>query len=98
MTENNGAKKKNEKPNNYVKTFRRGSIAANVFLRTAPGGFEYLDFCLSRAWKSTAEKEGYSQNFFSRNQRALHDVIDQACEFIDKAGQARSEEAQTQVA
>jgi hypothetical protein len=86
MTENNGAKKKKtEKPNNYVRTFRQGALGANVFRRTAPGGFEYLDFAITRAWKTNAEKEGYSQNFFAKNRAALHEVIDEACDFIEQS-------------
>ena len=83
MTETNESKKKSAKSNKYVTTFRCGAIAANVFERQAPGGFEYLDFSLSRAWKTPAGKEGYSQNFFATNVEALHSVIDQACEFIE---------------
>ena len=83
MSETNGDKSK-KKTNKYVKTFRNGAVAANVFSRQAPGGFEYLDFGLSRAWKTTNGKEGYSQSFFAKNQEALHEVIDQACHFIQQ--------------
>jgi hypothetical protein len=83
MTESNGsAKKKSKTNNNYVRTFRDGAVAANVFRRTAPGGFEYLDFSITRAWKVPSGKEGYSTNFFEKNREALHTVVDQACEFI----------------
>lgn len=75
-------KQKPMQPANYVKTFRRGAIAANVFRRTAPGGFEYLDFSLSRAWKTPAGKEGYSQSFFPHNDEALLAVIAEACDWI----------------
>ena len=68
--------------NNYVKTFRHGAIAANVFCRTAPGGLEYLDFSLSRSWKTSTDKEGYSQRFFAKNRDAMKLVIDDACDFI----------------
>jgi hypothetical protein len=78
----NETKKKTKKSGGYVKTFRLGAVAANIFHRRAPGGFEYLDFGLSRAWKTSGGKEGYSQNFFSGNSDALHAVIDQACHFI----------------
>ena len=83
MSETNGDKSK-RKTNKYVKTFRNGAVAANVFSRQAPGGFEYLDFGLSRAWKTTNGKEGYSQNFFAKNQEAFHEVIAQACHFIQQ--------------
>ena len=82
MNDVNETKKKGKKTNGYVKTFRLGAVAANVFRRQAPGGFKYLDFGLSRAWKSAGGKEGYSQNFFGSNAEALHAVIDQACHFI----------------
>ena len=88
MSESNGSekKKKNNKTNNYVKTCRHGAVAANVFCRTAPGGFEYLDFSLSRAWKAPNGKEGYSQNFFSKNRESIHAAVDDACDYIDDAG------------
>lgn len=84
MSEINESKSKKKDTSKYVKTFRNGAIAANVFARLAPGGFEYLDFGLSRAWKTTNGKDGYSQNFFAKNQDALHEVIDQACYFIQQ--------------
>jgi hypothetical protein len=84
MSETNGNKKNAKQTRNYVKTFRDGAVAANVFARRAPGGFEYLDFSLSRAWKTSNDKEGYSQSFFANNCEALHAVIDQACEFVDQ--------------
>jgi hypothetical protein len=84
MSETNGNKKNAKQTRNYVKTFRDGAVAANVFARRAPGGFEYLDFSLSRAWKTSNDKEGYSQSFFANNCEALHVVIDQACEFVDQ--------------
>ena len=86
MSEVNENKKKTKHTNNYVKTFRSGAVAANVFSRQAPGGFEYLDFSLSRAWKTAGGKEGYSQNFFAGNEEALHTVIEQASDFIDAHG------------
>ena len=82
MNEVQDIKKKRNRTNDYVKTFRCGAVAANIFRRQAPGGFEYLDFGLSRAWKSSNGKEGYSQNFFPGNCEPLHMVIDQACHYI----------------
>ena len=85
MSETNTVKKTKpaENPNNsYVKTYRHGAIAANVFCRTAPGGLEYLDFSLSRSWKTSTDKEGYSQRFFAKNRDAMKLVIDDACDFI----------------
>lgn len=65
------------------KVFRRGAIAASVWRRQAPSGFEYFDFSLSRAWKAkTTGREGYSLNFFSDNEGDLEQVIRQASSWI----------------
>ena len=82
MTEGTTTKKKREtqKP---LKTFRVGAIAASVWQRQTPTGFEYLDFSLSRSWKlKSGEKEGYSASFFHNNEDALVEVIEQAAAFI----------------
>lgn len=66
-----------------VKVIRNGAIAASIWRRQTSTGFEYLDFSLSRSWKmKTGDKEGYSQNFFERNEEALHEVIAEASDFI----------------
>ena len=82
MTEGTTTKKKRDtqKP---LKTFRVGAIAASVWQRQTPTGFEYLDFSLSRSWKlKSGEKEGYSTSFFHNNEEALVEVIEQAAAFI----------------
>ena len=82
MSDETTSKKKREtqKP---LKTFRVGAIAASVWQRQTPTGFEYLDFSLSRSWKlKSGEKEGYSTSFFHNNEDALVDVIKQAAAFI----------------
>ena len=82
MSDETTSKKKREtqKP---LKTFRVGAIAASVWQRQTPTGFEYLDFSLSRSWKlKSGEKEGYSTSFFHNNEDALVDVIEQAAAFI----------------
>ena len=82
MAEDTTTKKKREtqKP---LKTFRVGAIAASVWQRQTPTGFEYLDFSLSRSWKlKSGQKEGYSTSFFENNADALLDVVEQASEFI----------------
>jgi hypothetical protein len=89
MTKEKTPTKNPSKTNNYVRTFREGAVAANVFQRVAVGGFEYLDFSISRAWKTPGGKEGYSLNFFSKNRDAIHKVVDQACDFIADGEQAR---------
>ena len=66
-----------------VKTIRNGAIAANIWKRQTPTGFEYLDFSLSRSWKlKDGEREGYSSNFFDRNDEALIDVVTRAADYI----------------
>ena len=66
-----------------IKTFRVGAIAANVWQRQTPTGFEYLDYSLSRSWKlKSGEKEGYSTSFFHNNEEALIEVIEKATAFI----------------
>ena len=73
-------KRNQQKP---VKVFRVGAIAASVWKRQTPTGFEYLDFSLSRSWKlKSGEKEGYSTSFFHNNEAALVEVVKEACEFI----------------
>ena len=82
MTEPTSSKKKREtqKP---LKTFRVGAIAASVWQRQTPTGFEYLDFSLSRSWKlKSGEKEGYSTSFFHNNKDALIEVVEQATAFV----------------
>ena len=82
MAEDTTTKKKRDtqKP---LKTFRVGAIAASVWQRQTPTGFEYLDFSLSRSWKlKSGEKEGYSTSFFHNNEEALVEVIEQAAAFI----------------
>ena len=59
-----------------IKTIRQGAIAASIWKRQAPSGFEYFDFSLSRSWKTkNTGKEGYSNNFFSDNGEQLAEVI-----------------------
>lgn len=82
MAEENTSKKKRE-TQEPLKTFRVGAIAANVWQRQTPTGFEYLDFSLSRSWKlKSGEKEGYSTSFFHNNEEALIEVIEKATAFI----------------
>lgn len=83
----------NEKPQNHpVRVFRVGAVAASIWRRQTPTGFEYLDFSLSRSWKlKSGEREGYSQNFFETNEEALFDVIQQASRFIREQQSERAE-------
>lgn len=64
-------------------TLRRGAVAASVWKRQAPSGFEYFDFSLSRAWKAKSSgREGYSLNFFGDNYEQLNIVIKEASDWI----------------
>ena len=74
-------KKSQQQP---AKIIRHGSIAASIWKRQAPSGFEYYDFSLSRSWKSqTTDREGYSPNFFSRNEDELKQTISEASAWIE---------------
>ena len=56
---------KTTKESNYVNTIRSKvdpAIAANIFRRATQDGHTYLDYELSRAWK-TEKREGYSNRF-----------------------------------
>jgi len=73
-------KKTTAKP---IKTIRRGAIAASIWKRQAPSGFEYYDFSLSRSWKTQSTgREGYSPNFFAGNIEELHATIAEASSWI----------------
>ena len=66
-----------------VTTIREGAVAASIWCRQSSAGMEYLDFSLSRSWKSkSGDKEGYSQNFFETNEKAIVQVVIKACGFI----------------
>ena len=59
-----------------VETIRRGAIAASIWTRQSPAGFAYFDFSLSRSWKSLSTgRDGYSDNFFAKNEPELMEVI-----------------------
>lgn len=81
--------KKNNSPN-YVTTLRSETcpaIAANIFRRTTPDGHAYLDFEISRAWK-TENRQGYSSRFYSRNREGLKEVADRAADWIEQYPEA----------
>ncbi len=67
-------------------TVRDGSVAANIWRRQSQTGYPYYDFSLSRSYKSVSTgKEGYSQNYFGKNEAQLMKVIQGATEWIAKA-------------
>ena len=91
---NEPTKKTSVKP---VKTVRQGAVAANIWKRQAPSGFEYYDFSLSRSWKAKSSgREGYSPNFFVDNEEALGAVVREASTWI--ASQQASLQANNAVA
>ena len=75
---------------------REGGIAAMIWRRESTTGFPYYEYSISRSWKNQAGKTGYSQNYFSRNEAQLVNVIGQATKWIadaearDQAGQAEA--------
>ena len=85
-------KKDGPKP---IRTFRRGAIAANVWKRQTATGFEYLEYSLSRSWKTKdGKKEGYSSNFHDRNVDQLIEVIHEATAFIREYGSDAAPQAE----
>lgn len=82
-TETQGATTDRRETRKPAHTVRRGAIAANIWRRHTKAGAEYFDFSVSRAWKSEASgKQGYSANFFARNEPELLEVIQEASEWI----------------
>lgn len=81
---------KKKKVSNYVITLRSElcpAIAANIFRRSTPDGHPYLDFEISRAWKS-GSREGYSTRFYARNRDGIKEVADMAADWIEKNPEA----------
>ena len=73
--------KKNE--TRPVNTIRHGAVGASIWKRQTPNGLEYFDFSISRSWKAkTSGKEGYSPNFFARNEAELVSVVREASSWI----------------
>ncbi|MDZ4852072.1 MAG: hypothetical protein SGI77_22520 [Pirellulaceae bacterium] len=66
-----------------IKMVRHGAVAASIWKRQSPSGFEYYDFSLSRSWKAKSSgKEGYSPNFFITNEEDLSAVVKEAATWI----------------
>ncbi len=66
-----------------VKMIRQGAVAASIWKRQSPSGYEYFDFSISRSWKSkSTDREGYSPNFFARNEEDLLNVVKGATSWI----------------
>jgi len=82
--------KKENKQSNYVITLRSEicpAVAANVFRRSTADGHTYLDYEISRAWKS-GSRQGYSSRFYARNRDGIKEVVDLACDWIEQHPQA----------
>lgn len=76
-------KKKKQPTETPVHVIRQGGVAASIWQRCSPAGFEYFDYSLTRSWKSKSSgSTGYSKNFFARNQQELVSVIQQASQWI----------------
>lgn len=74
---------------------RDGGIAAMIWRRESTTGFPHYEYSISRSWKNQAGKTGYSQNYFSRNEAQLINVIGQATKWIaDAEAQAQAEHAE----
>ena len=89
-------KSKTKKESSYVYTIRSKvdpAIAANIFRRATQDGHTYLDYELSRAWK-TEKREGYSNRFYVRNCEGLIEVIQRATEWIEQNPQAADSEGE----
>ena len=89
-------KPKSKKESNYVHTIRSETdpaIAANVFRRVTQDGHAYLDFELSRAWKS-GKREGYSNRFYDRNRDGLIEVITKVTEWMEQNPHAADQEGE----
>jgi len=81
------------KESHYVTTLRSQScpaIAANIFRRPAPDGETYLDYEISRAWKS-GDRQGYSTRLYARHRDGIKEVVDLATEWIENYPQSAEE-------
>lgn len=84
------SKSSENKESHYVVTLRSEicpAIAANIFRRPAPNGQTYLDYEISRAWKS-GNRQGYSSRFYAQNREGIKEVADLASDWIERNPQA----------
>jgi len=80
------AKTDSKKQNKPIHTIRDRAIAASIWLRQTQTGLPYYEYSLSRSYKSMATgREGYTSNFFIRNEAELLNVIRQATKWIADA-------------
>lgn len=81
-----------------VHVVRKGAIAASIWQRMSPSGFSYHDFSLSRSWKASTGKAGYSKSFFETNATDLIEVIQQASAWIAAQKPAETGESPSSLA
>lgn len=82
---NNKPEPKNKKKpvETPVHMIREGDVAASIWRRMSPAGYEYFDFSLCRSWKSlSTASTGSSKNFFAKNQDEIIKVVAQASRWI----------------
>lgn len=75
-----------------IHVIRDGGIAASIWEKTTAHGMTFLEFTLSRSWKSKNGNTGYSQAYFVRNEAALLNVVTQAAAYIADAEQRKESE------
>ena len=66
-----------------IHVIREGAISASIYRRQSPSGYAYLDFSLTRSWKTQSSgKTGCSTNYFAINRQDLVTAIDRAAAWI----------------
>jgi hypothetical protein len=71
-------------PLHVIRHHEDRAIAVSIWLESAPDGFTYLDYTVSRSWKNKAGNTGYSSKFFARNKGALIDLVEQATAWMEE--------------
>lgn len=82
MEKKENKQSKEKKGGKLVHTVRLGAIAANIWERQTQTGFPYYDYSLSRSWKKSEDKHGYSSNFHPQNVEALIHCVEGATKWI----------------
>lgn len=74
-----------------VHTIHEGDIAASIWRRMSPAGYEYFDYSLHRSWKSLSTANTVSsKNFFAKNQTEIIKVVSEAtCWIIEHEAASR---------
>lgn len=65
------------------KVIRKGSVAAEIYLKQSPDGFRYHDFALVRTFRNGGEKELRSGSFFYDSVNDLTEAAREAGEWIE---------------